>query len=42
MRVPLRLLVLLIGCLAVTIEALTGNGPLDATAVLTVAGVIAL
>lgn len=42
MRLPLKIVVLLVGCVAVTIEALTGNGPVDATAILTVAGCVAL
>ena len=37
-----RILALLAGCAAVAIESVTGNGPLDATAFLTIAAVIAL
>jgi hypothetical protein len=38
----LRIVALLAGCAAVAIEAVTGSGPIDATAFLTIAGVIAL
>lgn len=37
-----KLLALIAGCVAVAFESITGSGPVTATAVLTVAGVIAL
>lgn len=37
-----RILALLAGCAAVAVESLAGSGPIDATAFLTIAAVIAL
>lgn len=37
-----RILALFAGCAAVAIESITGNGPVDATAFLTIAAAIAL
>lgn len=42
MRFTLKVVVLVIGCAAVTIECLTGSGPVTATSILTVAGTIAV